>query len=282
MLVAALCGCGLLLQFSLQAEEGGSGHYLPGAIASFVDGTPAAPTFVTRLNGIYYNGSISGALPIAGIVPAPVNVKAESYAAGLTLLWRPKIELAPGLSYAMSATIPYVWLTVKGYVSAGPVSVRRSSTVNALGDVVLMPLMLSYTVSSDVHLDFRTGVYAPTGDYEVGRLANTGKNFWTIEPTVGFLYFGQKNGIEASIYAGADFNTENEDTHYRSGTQFHVDGTVAQGQVPAAMSLHFTGGNESFDIGTDLDSPVSLDYFDQAPFPFNGKIGATHIKYLKK
>ena len=46
---------------------------------------------------------------------------------------------------------------------------------------------------------------------------------------------------------------------------------VAQGQVPAAMSLHFTS-NATFDIGTDLDSPVSLDYFDQAPFAFNGII----------
>ena len=55
----------------------------------------------------------------------------------------------------------------------------------------------------------------------------------------------------------------------------------AQGQVPAAMSLHFSS-NATFDIGTDLDSPVSLDYFDQAPFKFNGTIGATNIKYLKK
>ena len=39
-----------------------------------------------------------------------------------------------------------------------------------------------------------------------------GKNFWTIEPTLGLMYFGQKNGIEASVYFGADFNFENPDT----------------------------------------------------------------------
>ena len=33
---------------------------------------------------------------------------------------------------------------------------------------------------------------------------------------------------------------------------------VANGNVPAAMSLHFTS-NATFDIGTDRDSPVSLD-----------------------
>ena len=56
---------------------------------------------------------------------------------------------------------------------------------------------------------------------------------------------------------------------------------VAQGQVPAAMSLHFTS-NATFDLGCDLDSPVSLDYYDLAPFAFNGKIGTTKIAYLKK
>ncbi len=56
---------------------------------------------------------------------------------------------------------------------------------------------------------------------------------------------------------------------------------VGQGRVPRAMSLHFTS-NATFDIGTDLDSPVSLDYFDDAPFSFNGKIGRTHIQYTTK
>lgn len=55
---------------------------------------------------------------------------------------------------------------------------------------------------------------------------------------------------------------------------------VGQGRVPRAMSLHFTS-NATFDLGSDLDSPVSLDYFDEAPFPFNGKIGTTEISYLK-
>ena len=56
---------------------------------------------------------------------------------------------------------------------------------------------------------------------------------------------------------------------------------VAQGRVPTAMTLHFTS-NATFDIGADLDSPVSLDYFNQAPFKFNGTIGVTKITYPKK
>jgi len=38
--------------------------------------------------------------------------------------------------------------------------------------------------------------------------------------------------------------------------------------------------NECFDIGTDLDSPVSQAYYDKAPFKFNGTIESVNIKYL--
>jgi len=55
---------------------------------------------------------------------------------------------------------------------------------------------------------------------------------------------------------------------------------VAQGTVPRTMSLHFTS-NATFDIGTDRDSPVSLDYYDDAPFTFAGTIGKTQIEYLE-
>src|SRR5262245_10364598 len=47
---------------------------------------------------------------------------------------------------------------------------------------------------------------------------------------------------------------------------------MAKGQVPNGISLHFSGGNECFDIGRDTGSPVSPASFDKAPFPFNGKI----------
>ena len=53
---------------------------------------------------------------------------------------------------------------------------------------------------------------------------------------------------------------------------------VAEGKVPVSAPLLFTA-NDCFDIGTDLGSPVSLDYFDKAPFKFNGAIDHVHVKY---
>jgi hypothetical protein len=128
----------------------------------------------------------------------------------------------------MSATIPYLFMDVNVDATSTLGSLARSGSTNGLGDIVLMPLMLNYNIDPDFNVNFRVGAYAPTGSYEVGRLANTGKNFWTIEPVLGLMYFGQKNGIEVSAFVGADFNTENRDTNYKSGTQLHVDGTLAQ------------------------------------------------------
>jgi hypothetical protein len=43
--------------------------------------------------------------------------------------------------------------------------------------------------------------------------------------------------------------------------------TTVKRTVPAAFTA-----SETFDVGVDLGSPVSIDYFDRRPFAFNGKI----------
>jgi len=55
---------------------------------------------------------------------------------------------------------------------------------------------------------------------------------------------------------------------------------VAKGQVPVSAPLGFTA-NDCLDLGTDLGSPVSIEYFDDAPFTFNGKIEKVHVKYVE-
>ena len=57
------------------------------------------------------------------------------------------------------------------------------------------------------------------------------------------------------------------------------DVTVAQGTVPVSAPLAFTA-NGCLHIGTNLGSPVSLDYYDRAPFTFNGAIDQVHVKYI--
>lgn len=220
-----------LLATIAHAEEGGSGHYMPGSMASFIDGVPGEPTFIVRINYLHYDGStdINKQLPIGGMTT--LGAKATSDAYGITALWAPDWKINDQWSYAMSATIPWVEMDVEANIittSGGSATLHRSDKERGFGDIILMPLMFNQKINNDLNANYRLAVYAPTGDYEVGRLANTGKNFWTVEPTAAIMYFGQKNGIEASLFFGMDFNTENSDTNYKSGIQAHLDGTLAQ------------------------------------------------------
>jgi hypothetical protein len=53
---------------------------------------------------------------------------------------------------------------------------------------------------------------------------------------------------------------------------------VAQGRVPVSAPLLFTA-NDCLDIGVCLGSPVSLDYYERAPFPFEGRIDRVRVAY---
>jgi arylsulfatase A-like enzyme len=55
---------------------------------------------------------------------------------------------------------------------------------------------------------------------------------------------------------------------------------VANGQIPRNAPILFTA-NDSFDVGMDSYSPVSLAYYDRAPFKFNGVIKSLDVKYLE-
>jgi arylsulfatase A-like enzyme len=54
---------------------------------------------------------------------------------------------------------------------------------------------------------------------------------------------------------------------------------AASGVVPVSAPLAFTA-NDALDFGIDLGSPVGIEYYDQAPFKFNGKIDGARVQYL--
>ena len=49
--------------------------------------------------------------------------------------------------------------------------------------------------------------------------------------------------------------------------------------VPVSAPLMFTA-NDCLDFGIDLGSPVGIEYYDRAPFKFNGRIEQAAVEYL--
>ena len=61
---------------------------------------------------------------------------------------------------------------------------------------------------------------------------------------------------------------------------FWINGEkAATGSVERTIPAGFTA-SETFDVGMDTSSPVADDYFEQAPFAFNGTIERLHFKNL--
>ena len=250
-----------LAPVALRAEEGGSGHYLPGATASFIDALPGKEAFAYVNAFTYYNGSAGGSrqLNLGGQVVA--NVDGTVYADTSFLLYQTPWRIFGG-QYAAALAIPYMWMEVKGNVQTGPVTGNRRDTASGLGDIEVLPFMLGWK-KGDVSYGATFGIYAPSGEFEEGHLANVGKNFWTFEPGVSMSWLSSKIGTEVSLFAGFDFNTKNYKTDYQSGDVFHLDATVAQ-HLPLFGGFAGVGANAFYyqQITGDSGSGARLGDFE--------------------
>ena len=191
--ILTICAaCALALASTSRAEQGGSAHYMPGAAASFIDAFPGKPGGLAVLNYFtFYDASVdaNGRLPLGGYLAS--DVSATVYADTMLAVYQTPWNVVGG-GYAFGVAVPYVWLEVEGQAQrirpgAGmePVARQTRDTANGFGDLTIYPFMLGWTnLAPDLKVDARLGIYLPTGDYEVGQLANVGKNYWTFEPGI--------------------------------------------------------------------------------------------------
>jgi hypothetical protein len=229
VLLALVTGV-LTLVSNSDAEQVGSGHYVSGATASFIDALPGKPGFVVENIFLDYNDANAGARLPFGDGEIALNLNANVYADSLFMMYTFTPEILGG-HYAVATAIPYEWSDVKatGTIDINGVfhSASRSDWATGLGDIEFWPFMLGWT-NGDIKYDVRCAVYAPSGEYHASQLANVGLGYWTFEPELTFSWLSSKIGTEVSVFAGMDFNTKNTDADYQSGDIFHIDATVTQ------------------------------------------------------
>ena len=99
-----------------------------------------------------------------------------------------------------------------------------------------------------------------------------------------FIIMRTKIRSEEALPAGrATIEIDTEYAEVKPGGPLNITIAVngeqcASGLVPVSAPLLFTA-NDCLDIGTCLGGPVSLDYYDRAPFPFTGTIERVHVRY---
>lgn len=194
-------------------------------------------TFATENGADSYalgaEGMMSGALPPPGVYLLSYY---QNYHAGHFDQGPPNFHLD------VNALIPrLVWVTEQnyfggqlGFYAAQPMVDLRLTAAgmsdhnSALGDLMLGSLMGwhhgNHHWIGAIEAVLATGKYDnPTALQPL--VANIGKNYNTVRPIIAYSY-APKNGLDISTKLSYSFNTENDDTDYKSGEYFAGDYSV--------------------------------------------------------
>jgi len=267
--IAGLALAAALVATPALAEEGASGHYIPGLTATCFDAMPDKPGFAAFNFFTMYSGNAGAGKPLDFASDAALGVRANFYADTVGTIYQSDLKLLGG-NYGVVLAIPYVWVDVHAQAElTGPkggtlLKKNADDSTSGLGDMTICPFILSWkALNGDLKYDIRTSVYAPTGSYDVGRLANCGKNYWTFEPGASASWLSKKFGTEVSLFTGFDFNTENDATQYQTGAQYHLDVSVIQ-HLPLLGGFAGAGVNAFYyqQIQGDSGSGATLGDFE--------------------
>lgn len=224
-LAVALLAAFALSPLMSEAGEGGTTHVIPGAMSTISDLPATSPGWFVKPMYLNYDGEASARIPTAAGIASNLSAEVDTVALAFGRTF--ETTVLGGAHYTAAIAQPYAWLDVTASVDLpiGPVAMQ--SKVDGLGDLTLIPAMLAWKYC-DWQFNAMLPVYAPTGDYEKGRLGNPGLNYWTVDPTVGALYSNRKSGFNAMAHLGYSMNTENSDTDYESGSMLHAEVVIQQ------------------------------------------------------
>lgn len=245
---------------SVGAAEGGTSFYLLGQRGQGAAVLPPVEGVFFSMPTYRYSGdaSATGSLPIGG--SAALGIDADVTLLMPTILWVTPAKVLRG-DLALSGTFVYgnadlnADLTIVIPPIQGSVALQDDRWTT--GDPVLGALVGWHGESH--HYLVSASVNVPAGDYEAGRLSNVAMNRWAGDITVAGTWMFPEKNIELSGAAGITFNGENDDTDYKTGTEFHLEASAFYQFTPT-----FSAGMNGYyyeQLTGDSGSGATLDDF---------------------
>ncbi len=216
--LATAMALALVLTTEAQATEGGGSNYPMGAENYLMGALP--PPGVYPL--IYANRYAADDLMDDSGDSLPIDFRLRANVVAPRLVWvTDKTILGGQLFHA--ALLPLVDLDV---------SVNGMKDSNqGVGDLDLTAFALAYHHSANFHSVAGMDVFVPTGEYDTGRMANIGRNYWGVQAAYAASWVNP-TGWNADIKVMYDYNFENDDTDYQSGQELHFDYSLGYGVSP--------------------------------------------------
>lgn len=211
-------------------------HAAEGAIGRPIAGTgiqpgagvvPDTPMLLGNITSVHFDGSIGGSAraPAGGDIALNLAAKISLTTATIVKVWGAG---AGGWSFSSSFTLPYMSGRVRADLTAPGAALQQRDREQGLFDLFFTPVTAGYHFSATEHLSIGMGIWAPTGGYDPKRLANTGVNYWTFVPTLGYSLFKPASGVEVSLQGAVQFNTRNKDGDYHSAPLLTLDALIAK------------------------------------------------------
>jgi hypothetical protein len=220
--VAALIAT-LGIPLAAQATEGALGRPISGASVQPDAGVvPPEPDWYVNLSEIYFDGSISAShpVPVGGKTTLGLEGQISFTLATLLHVW----DTGPGpWNFASSVTVPYVWESATASLGIGNRLGSVTQDASGLFDLTFTPLIAGYHFSQTEHIALSLNIWAPTGRYDSGDIANASLNNWTFIPTVAYTRIVPSLGMEFDATAGVQFYTRNSATDYQNAPLFTLD-----------------------------------------------------------
>lgn len=258
---AAGLAAALALATPAAATEGGGGHYPNGAEDFMVGALPPPGTYFINYLSWYSADSFRDDNGDKLFDDFDLDVVANT----LRLVHVTDYKFL-GANWAVHAFLPLVNVDVSRRIA--PPFDRESDSRFGLGDIIIDPFILGWH-GKNWHLITGLDIYVPTGAYDKNDLANIGRNYWTFEPVVAFTYLSD-GGFEVSAKLMYAFNTENNDTNYQSGQEFHMDYTLGYHTGPWSLGI----GGYYYQQTTDdeLNSRTFMDGFRGRAFAIGPQV----------
>ncbi len=212
---------------SALADEGGNGFRLPGLDGSFA-AAPQAPGWGFASVYIQFEDHANGTLDTTLGNKIAVGLHAQdetlflvpSYTFHDPILGG-QLQLSVGDVVLEGLNLNVSHVSING-TELGP----ASSSVVGLGELYPAAQMRWNFGVHNFMLFMDGGI--PVGSYEKDRLANTGKNVYSIDGGAGYTYFDKATGHELTGVLGISNSWPNPATDYRNGNAVHFNWGTSQ------------------------------------------------------
>jgi len=147
-----------------------------------------------------------------------------------------------GGTLMLGGAIPFGTVMVNARAKlTGPFGGTRNFSLGDSATVIGDPIVTGALgwKSGNTHFQLSTLANVPIGTYRAGELANLAFHRWAVDVS-GAVSWHQEAGWDLSAKAGVTFNGRNDVTDYKSGDDFHAEGSIEK-KLTKQFSLGLIG-----------------------------------------